>query len=37
MKICMVAEREERRYIEPIYWTQGVVASRGVTQSGLDQ
>ena len=33
----MVAEREERQYREPIYWTQGVVASQGVTQSGIDQ
>ena len=32
----MVAEREERRYREPIYWKQGVAASRGVTQSGID-
>ena len=33
----MVAEREERRYREPIYWTHGLVASQGVTQSGIDQ
>ena len=33
----MVAEREEWRYREPIYWTQGVVPSQGVTQSGIDQ
>ena len=33
----MVAEREERRYREPIYWTQGVAASREVSQSGIDQ
>ena len=32
----MVAEREERRYREPIYWTRGVAAGRGVTQSGID-
>ena len=32
----MVAEREERRYRESIYWTQGLVASREVTQSGID-
>ena len=33
----MVAAMEEMQYREPIYWTQGVVASRGVTQSGIDQ